>query len=79
MSLDMLRKKDPMGAFSEFVEMWVAKKSGVLPEDYHELFPNECDCGAPYIITKSRSRFMCSNPTNKSDSRGIRTICERML
>lgn len=39
-----------------------AKKSGLIPEEWHNVFRDNCDCGSPLFITDNRKTFGCTNP-----------------
>jgi hypothetical protein len=74
-----LFEKDRWGAFKDFIRMEDAKEEGLLPEIYHESFPNIClpkdgGCGSEIIVSvdstnpnerKIGARVTCCNPRCK--------------
>jgi hypothetical protein len=62
MLVSELREKDRYGAFSGFVSISDAKKSGLIPEEYHEVFNDFCECGSERIISVELTKFMCCDP-----------------
>lgn len=62
MKFSEFRETDVEDAYSEFVSVSDAKERGILPEKFHEVFPNECECGSEFIITKNLKTIKCVDP-----------------
>lgn len=53
---------DNYNAFKDFVSVKQAKEEDIIPEDYHEVFKDTCDCGSDMIISKNRKCIKCCDP-----------------
>lgn len=62
MTFDELKELDVFNAFKHFVTVKDAKVSGLLPEPYHNIFKDTCDCGSDFIIKDNLSTVQCCNP-----------------
>lgn len=62
MLVEDLRKMDKYGAFSEYLSMVEAKKLGRIPEEYHDIFNDNCECGSERMISSELTKFMCCDP-----------------
>lgn len=59
---EFTEKYDRYHAFTNFLTVETAKTMGLIPEDYHEYFPNKCKCGSDNIITMGLQQPQCCNP-----------------
>lgn len=55
-------KHDHYGAYAEWVTVAEAKETGLIPEAYHEYFPDRCECGSQNIIKTNLRQMTCCNP-----------------
>ena len=62
MKFEELKAIDEYNAFSEFITVAEAKRTGIIPSDYHNIFDDKCDCGSDNIITTGLTRERCCNP-----------------
>lgn len=56
---------DKNHAFSGWVSVAQAKQMDLIPEKYHEYFPDRCVCGSENIIKTSLRQAMCCDPKCK--------------
>ena len=55
-------KHDHYEAYTDWMTVHDAKASGLIPEAYHEYFPDCCECGSENIIRKNLKAVTCCNP-----------------
>lgn len=55
-------ESDTYGAFNDFISVKDAKKSGLIPEEYHNIFHDTCRCGSDMLISKNRTFIKCCDP-----------------
>lgn len=53
---------DKYFAFSSFLTVKEAKNLELIPKDYWDYFPDNCECGSENIITSSLQQPQCCNP-----------------
>lgn len=49
-------------AYAGWVTIADAKDLDMIPEAYHNVFKNECECGSENIIAPNMKRLMCCDP-----------------
>lgn len=59
---EMKRRYDSGNAFTDFLTIKNAEYVGVIPEDFHGVFPVYCECGSENIINFTRTKISCCNP-----------------
>lgn len=62
MTFEEFQVLDSIGAYSEFSSVKELKELGVLPSEYHEIIPSECQCGSDMILSDEETILMCCNP-----------------
>ncbi len=62
MTLEELRERDYWGAFDEWISVKEAKDIGNIPEDYHYLLRDYCECGSERMIKKNNKSWTCVDP-----------------
>lgn len=62
MTLEELRERDYWGAFDEWISVKEAKATGNIPEDYHYLLRDYCECGSERMIKKNNKSWTCVDP-----------------
>lgn len=62
MKFEELLEMDTYGAFDDYVTVKEAKSSGLIPEDYNNIFEDKCSCGSERIISKNLAHLECCNP-----------------
>lgn len=62
MQFSELRDRDVYNTFSDFMSISEAKSIGLIPIDFQSYFPDSCDCGSEYIITKDLTQPQCCDP-----------------
>jgi hypothetical protein len=62
MTFSELMEDDKEKAFSGWVSVSGAKELGLIPEGFHDYFPDYCECGSENIIKSSRTQIMCCDP-----------------
>lgn len=53
---------DHYNAYSDWITVREAKASGLIPEAYHEYFPDDCECGSENIIRTNLKAITCCDP-----------------
>ena len=61
----LLEKDRDIGAFQGYYSVSEAKISNIIPEEYHKVFEDRCECGSEWIISADLTQFMCCNPRCK--------------
>lgn len=62
MKYEELIQSDLEGAYSDFLSVEKAKTEGIIPKKYENIFPNECECGSDFIISKNLKTIKCADP-----------------
>ena len=57
-----LKKIDKFGAFNKFKSVEEAKRVEWIPKEYHNIFPQKCECGSEMIINEELTQLQCCNP-----------------
>lgn len=66
MTFDEFKEQyDLYNAYNDWTTVEIAKYMKYLPEDYHDVFDNLCECGSENIITKNLTQITCCNPNCK--------------
>lgn len=54
--------RDIFHAYVEFTSVKNAKENGLIPEKFHSIFPETCECGSDFIIKNNLKEIRCCNP-----------------
>lgn len=62
MKFEELLEMETYGAFDDYVTVNEAKSSGLIPEDYNNIFKDKCNCGSDMIINSNLAQLQCCDP-----------------
>lgn len=53
---------DDFKAYTDYVSVSYAKKNKLIPEKFHTMVPDRCECGSENIIQSNMKRMKCCDP-----------------
>lgn len=56
------QKRAKYGAVGDWISVKDAKDCGLIPEAFHNIFKDTCECGSDFIITPNLKTEMCCDP-----------------
>lgn len=61
-TFEELLSRETYDAFIGYLKVSDAKNKGIIPESYHNIFPDKCKCGSDMIVTGELTQILCCNP-----------------